>query len=91
MGMTLREFYMTVIKEFNDGQPLEYKFIDKDGYWRMTKGYTGHGMKEMTAGQYLKIVELCKRDVEAEHKNEIRSRGRPTKKVRNKYVGDLYE
>lgn len=89
--MTLREFYKQICNEFNDGQPLEYKFTNKDGYWRMTKGYTGHGMKEMTAGQYLKIVEMCKRDVSAEHRNEIRSRGRPTKKVRNKYIGDLYE
>ena len=89
--MTLREFYMTVIKEFNDGKPLEYKFTDKDGYWKMTKGYTGHGMKEMTAGQYLQIVEMCKRDVAKEHEEATRSRGRPTKKVRNKYVGDLYE
>ena len=89
--MTLREFYMTVIKEFNDGKPLDYKFTNKDGYWKMTKGFTGHGMKEMTADQYLSIVEMCKRDVHEEHKNDIRSRGRPTKKVRNKYIGDLYE
>lgn len=57
----------------------------------MTKGFTGHGMKSITAGEYLRIIETCKRDVEAEHKNEVRSRGRPSKKVRNKYVGDLYE
>ena len=86
--MTLREFYMTVIKEFNNGQPLEYKFTDKDGYWKMTQGFTGHGMKEMTASQYLDIVELCKRDVAKEHENDTRSRGRPTKKVRNKYIGE---
>ena len=88
---TLREFHKLVCDKFNDGKPLEYKFTDPDGYWRMTKGYTGHGMKEMTAGQYLRIVEMCKRDVAKEHEKEIRSRGRPTKKVRNKYVGDLYE
>ena len=88
---TLREFHKLVCDEFNDGKPLEYKFTDKDGYWRMTKGYTGHGMKEMTAGQYLSIVEMCKRNVAKEHEDDKRSRGRPTKKVRNKYVGDLYE
>ena len=82
--MTLREFHKLVCDEFNDGKPLEYKFTNPDGYWRMTKGYTGHGMKEMTSGQYLKIIELCKRDVEAEHKNEVRQRGRP-KKVHTKY------
>lgn len=82
---------MTVIKEFNDGKPLEYKFTDKSGYWKMTKGFTGHGMKEITADKYLKIVEMCKRDLEQEHQDDKRSRGRPTKKVRNKYVGDLYE
>ena len=89
--MTLREFYKTICQEFNNGEPLDYKFTDPSGYWRMTEGFTGHGMKEMTAGQYLKIVELCKRDVAQEHENDTRSRGRPTKKVRNKYVGDLYE
>ena len=89
--MTLREFYMTVIKEFNDGQPLDYKFTDKDGYWKMTKGFTGHGMKEMRASQWLRLMEDVKRDVAKEHENDTRSRGRPTKKVQNKYVGDLYE
>jgi len=83
---TLREFHKLVCDEFNEGKPLEYKFTDPSGYWRMTKGFTGHGMKEMTAGQYLQIVELCKRDVVQEHENDKRSRGRPTKKVRNKYV-----
>jgi hypothetical protein len=84
--MTLREFYMTIIKEFNEGEPLEYKFTDPSGYWKMTKGFDAHGLKSMKASQWLNIIELCKRDVEAEHNNDIRSRGRPTKKVRNKYV-----
>jgi hypothetical protein len=87
---TLREFYKLVCNEFNDGKPLEYKFTDPGGYWKMTKGFDGHGLKMIGASQYLKMVELCKRDVAKEHENEIRSRGRP-KKVRNKYVGDLYE
>ena len=56
----------------------------------MTKGFDGHGMKEIGASQYLKMIALCKRDVAKEHEKEVRSRGRP-KKVRNKYVGDLYE
>jgi len=86
--MEIRSFYKLIGDEFNDGQPLEYKFTDPSGYWRMTKGYTGHGMKEMTASQYLEIVELCKRDVAKEHENDTRSRGRPTKKVRNKYIGE---
>ena len=89
--MTLREFYKLICNEFNEGEPLEYKFTDPGGYWKMTKGFDGHGLKEMKASQWLKMIELCKRDVEAEHKNDIRSRGRPKKKVRNKYVGDLYE
>lgn len=89
--MTLREFYKLICNEFNDGQPLDYKFTNPDGYWKMTPGFTGHGMRAITANEYLKIIEMCKRDVESEHKNDTRSRGRPTKKVRNKYVGDLYE
>jgi len=88
---TLREFYKLVCNEFNDGKPLEYKFTDPSGYWKMTKGFTGHGLKEIGANQYLKMIELCKRDVAQEHENDIRSRGRPTKKVHNKYIGDLYE
>lgn len=83
--MTLREFYNLVTKEFNDGQPLEYKFTDKDGYWRMTKGFTGHGMKEISASQYLKIFEMMKADKEM--RKATRGRGRP-KKVHTKYVGD---
>ena len=89
--MTLREFYKLICNEFNEGEPLEYKFTDPSGYWKMTKGYTGHGMKEIGAAQYLKIIELCKLDLAKEHERDKRNRGRPTKKVQNKYVGDLYE
>ena len=57
----------------------------------MTKGFDGHGLKMIGASQYLKMIAMCKRDVSKEHENDVRSRGRPKKKVRNKYVGDLYE
>ena len=43
--MTLREFYKLVCNEFNEGKPLEYKFTDPGGYWKMTKGFDGHGLK----------------------------------------------
>ena len=89
--MTLREFYTTICAEFNDGQPLDYKFTDPGGYCKMTLGFTGHGMKEMRESQCLRLIEYFNRDVAKEHENDIRSRGRPTKKVQNKYVGDLYE
>ena len=89
--MTLREFYKLICNEFNEGKPLEYKFTDPSGYWKMTKGFTGHGMKEIDAKQWLNMIALCKRDVAKEHENAIRSRGRPTKKVRNKYIGDQDE
>ena len=89
--MTLREFYKLICNEFNEGKPLEYKFTDPGGYWKMTKGFDGHGLKTIDASQYLKMIALCKRDVAKEHENDVRSRGRPKKKVRNKYVGDLYE
>lgn len=82
--MTLREFYKLICNEFNDGKPLEYKFTDPAGYWKMTKGYTGHGMREIGAAEYLKIVEMCKRDVAAEHEADKQTRIK-TKKVRNKY------
>jgi len=80
-----------VCDEFNDGKPLEYKFTNSDGYWKMTKGFTGHGMKEIDAGTWLNMIKDLKRDVAQEHENDKRNRGRPTKKVRNKYIGDLYE
>jgi hypothetical protein len=86
--MGLKEFYKLICDEFNDGKPLEYKFTDPSGYWKMTKGYTGHGMKEIDAGVWLKMIKNLKRDVAKEHENDTRSRGRPTKKVRNKYVGE---
>jgi hypothetical protein len=90
--MTLREFYKLMCDEFNDGKPLEYKFTEPGGYYRLTKGFTAHGLREVGANEYLEMIEFCKRDVAKEHQEEIRSRGRPTKKVRNKYVenGDLY-
>ena len=87
---TLREFYKLICNEFNEGEPLEYKFTDPSGYWKMTKGFDGHGLKSLRASQFLKIIQLCKVDLAAEHNKDKRSRGRP-KKVRNKYVGDLYE
>jgi len=81
----LKEFYKLICDEFNDGKPLEYKFTDPSGYWRMTKGYTGHGMKEIGAGVWLRMMQEIKRDVAKEHQDDTRKRGRPTKKVRNKY------
>jgi len=89
--MTLREFYKLICNEFNEGKPLEYKFTDSSGYWKMTKGFTGHGLKEIGAKQWLNMIALCKRDVEAEHNNEKSKRGRPTKKIKNKYKGDSNE
>ena len=86
--MGLKEFYKLICKEFNDGNPLEYKYTEPGGYYRMTKGYTGHGMKEIDAGVWLNMMKSLKRDVEQEHKDDTRSRGRPTKKARNKYVGE---
>ena len=86
--MKLKQFYKLICDEFNDGKPLEYKFTDPSGYWKMTKGYTGHGMKEIGADVWLKMIKSLKRDVAKEHENDTRSRGRPTKKVRNKYVGE---
>ena len=89
--MNLNEFYKLICKEFNNGEPLEYKYTDKSGYWKMTKGFTGHGMKEMSAGQWLRIMKEARESMAEQHEKDKRSRGRPTKKVRNKYVGDLYE
>ena len=76
--------------EFNDGKPLEYKFTEPGGYYRLTKGFTAHGLREIDACKWLRMIEFCKRDLEVERQKELRSRGRP-KKVHMKYVGDLYE
>jgi hypothetical protein len=74
--------------EFNEGKPLEYKYTDKGGYRRMTKGFDAHGMKEVSIEHYLRVVRMVQEDKEM--RKAVRKRGRP-KKVHTKYVGDLYD
>ena len=37
--MELKAFYQWICKEFNEGEPLEYKWTRADGYWKVTKGF----------------------------------------------------
>ena len=89
--MTMREMYMMLCKEFNNGEYLEYKFTRHDGYWKMTKGWDNAPYKVMTAKQYLRLCQMIREDKELlDKRKEVKKRGRK-KKVQTKYVGDLYE
>ena len=89
--MTMREIYIMLCKEFNDGKYLEYKYTRHDGYWKMTKGWDNTPYKVMTAKQYLHLCQMIREDKELlDKRKEVKQRGRK-KKVHTKYVGDLYE
>lgn len=88
--MTLREFYKMICKEFNQGEPLPYKYTRKDGYWKMTKGFVNYSNKYLTASQYLKLCQMAREDKEViELTKAKKTKGKF--KVQNKYKGDLYD
>lgn len=85
--MTLREFYRTICKLFNSGEPLPWKYTRKDGYWQMSKGFLSYDeSKSVSASTYLKIIKTAKED-KLRHPKKKRI-PKHKFKVQNKYKGD---
>ena len=73
--MTLKEFYLTVLRNFSDGQPLEYKYQTKTRTGQ-TKGFDNYDDKKYwTPSQYLKIMKDLKeyQDIYVNGKNKKRT------------------
>lgn len=85
--MKLREFYKTIIKLFNHGEPLPWKYTRDDGYWQMSKGFLSYDEgKAVTADVYLKTIKAAKED-KLGYKQEKKI-PKHKFKVQNKYKGD---
>lgn len=88
--MTLKEFYRTICKLFNKGEPLPWKFTRPDGYWQMSKGFLSYDeSKAVNASMYLKAMKAARED-KLGYKQEKKI-PKSKFKVQNKYIGDLYE
>lgn len=87
----MREVYIMLCNEFNDGKYLDYKYTRKDGYWKMTEGYDNTPYKEMSAKQYLHLCKMIREDQELIAKSKQKRKASKKKQIQTKYVGDLYE
>lgn len=58
--MTLKEFYLTILRNFADGQPLEYKYTSPTKQ-KQTKNFPNYDPNKFwTPSQYLKIMKDLK-------------------------------
>ncbi len=83
--MTLKEFYKFICKEFNNDEPLEYRWTRKDGYWKMSKGFPSGPTK----GIYLHFIAehiLQERKLKKDKQKVPASKRK--KKPYTKYKGD---
>jgi hypothetical protein len=78
--MTLKEFYKFICKEFNGGEPLEYKWTRKDGYWKMTKGFPSGPNK----GVYVHI--LAEHILQERAMKKEQQKAKPSKKKKKPYI-----
>jgi hypothetical protein len=83
--MELKAFYQWICKEFNEGEPLEYKWTRADGYWKVTKGFPMGG-RSVSLHSVAEVVEY-ERWLLKEKDADKRKPGR-IKKVVTKYKGE---
>lgn len=83
--LTLREFYKLICKEFNDGEPLEYKWTRSDGYWKVTKQFPMSQDKGMSVHILAKYI-LEEKKMAKEKKKTVPNKRK--KKPYIKYKGD---
>lgn len=83
--MTLREFYKLICKEFNKGEPLEYRWTRSDGYWKVTKGFPMNQDKGMNVHLLAEHI-LQEKALMKEKKKAVPNKRK--KKPYVKYKGD---
>ena len=49
-----------ICTEFNEGNPLEYRWTRSDGYWKMTKGFPSGPRREVQASDLMKLLRYEK-------------------------------
>ena len=92
--MTVRDMYVWLCQEFNDGKPLPAKFTRKDGYFKLTKGWQHQAGREVPASSYLEMLKQAREDRAALErswklsKDKILKARKQKHKVKTKYKGE---
>ena len=92
--MTVRDMYVWLCQEFNDGKPLPAKFTRRDGYFKLTKGWQHQAGREVPASQYLEMLKQAREDRAALERSHAIGRDKLLKarkqkhKVITKYKGE---
>jgi hypothetical protein len=76
-----------ICTEFNEGNPLEYRWTRSDGYWKMTKGFPSGPRREVQASDLMKLLQYEK-EIDAMKDKKKKEPSRKSKKPYTKYLGE---
>tara|TARA_R110002126_G_scaffold290435_1_gene447374 strand:+ start:407 stop:640 length:234 start_codon:yes stop_codon:yes gene_type:complete len=76
-----------ICTEFNEGNPLEYRWTRSDGYWKMTKGFPSGPRREVQASDLMKLLRYEK-EIDVMKDKKKKEPSRKSKKPYTKYLGD---
>tara|TARA_R110000803_G_scaffold28544_1_gene65905 strand:+ start:342 stop:575 length:234 start_codon:yes stop_codon:yes gene_type:complete len=76
-----------ICTEFNEGNPLEYRWTRSDGYWKMTKGFPSGPRREVQASDLMELLRYEK-EIDAMKDKKKKEPSRKSKKPYTKYLGD---
>jgi hypothetical protein len=76
-----------ICTEFNEGNPLEYRWTRSDGYWKMTKGFPSGPRREVQASDLMKLLRYEK-EINAMKDKKKKEPSRKSKKPYTKYLGE---
>lgn len=76
-----------ICTEFNEGNPLEYRWTRSDGYWKMTKGFPSGPRREVQASDLMKLLRYEK-EIDAMKDKKKKEPSRKSKKPYTKYLGE---
>jgi hypothetical protein len=76
-----------ICTEFNEGNPLEYRWTRSDGYWKMTKGFPSGPRREVQASDLMKLLRYEK-EIDVMKDKKKKEPSRKSKKPYTKYLGE---
>jgi hypothetical protein len=85
--MQIKDFYQMICTEFNEGNPLEYRWTRSDGYWKMTKGFPSGPRREVQASDLMKLLRYEK-EIDVMKDKKKKEPSRKSKKPYTKYLGE---
>jgi len=76
-----------ICTEFNEGNPLEYRWTRSDGYWKMIKGFPSGPRREVQASDLMKLLQYEK-EINVMKDKKKKEPSRKSKKPYTKYLGE---